>query len=144
MVVDAFVPLKALKGQMAELWIVDKHPEALKPDERPFWHLPEEAGKVLSNANVVFITGPALVEGGIDELLDAARGARRVVLAGPTASPWPPTFFDRGVDVLGGIRVLEGPKIMRVVGEGGSCYFFEGVAEKVCIVREVEPAHQKV
>ena len=139
--VGAFVPfIKALKGQVAELWIVDKHPEALKPDEQPLWRAPEQAAETLARADVVFITGSALVEGGIDELLDAAQGARRVVLAGPTASPWPPTFFARGVDVLGGIRVLDGAKMMQLIGEGGSGYFFTGAAEKVCIVRETEPA----
>lgn len=139
--VGAFVPfIKALKGQVADLWIVDKHPEALKPDERPLWRPPERAAEVLAQADVVFITGSALVEGGLDELLDAAQGARRVVLAGPTASPWPPSFFARGVDVLGGIRVLDGPRMMQVIGEGGSGYFFEDVAEKVCVVRKVQPA----
>ncbi len=135
--VGAFIPfIKALKDQVADLWIVDKHPEALKADEQPLWRPPERATEVLAGASVVIITGSALVEGGLDELLDAAHGARRVVLAGPTASPWPPTFFARGVDVLGGIRVLDGPRMLQVVSEGGSGYFFEDLAEKVCVVRE--------
>lgn len=139
--VGAFVPfIKALKGRVADLWIVDKHPEALKPDEQPFWRSPAQAAEVLSRASVVIITGSALVEGGLDELLDAAHAARRVVLAGPTASPWPPTFFARGVDVLGGIRVLNGLKMLQIVAEGGSGYFFEDVAEKICVVREIQPA----
>lgn len=122
---------------MADLWVVDQHREALKPDELPFWRPPAEAERVLSQAGVVVITGSALVEGGIDGLLEAASEARRVVLAGPTASPWPPPFFERGVDVLGGIRVLDGPAMMRVVAEGGSGYFFGGkVAERICVVRQ--------
>src|SRR4030065_50489 len=33
--VGAFVPfIKALKGRVARLWVVDKHPDALKGDER--------------------------------------------------------------------------------------------------------------
>ncbi|NIM20435.1 MAG: hypothetical protein GTO51_09420, partial [Candidatus Latescibacteria bacterium] len=51
-------------------------------------------------------------------------------------SPWPPTFFARGVDVLGGIRVLDGPKLMEIVGQGGSGYFFGREAEKICVVRD--------
>ena len=77
---------------------------------------------------------PLLLGGGLEELLDGARNARRVIMAGPTASPWPPTFFARGVHVLGGIRVKDGEKLLRVVSEGGSGYFFEDFAEKVCIV----------
>jgi uncharacterized protein (DUF4213/DUF364 family) len=134
--VGGFIPfIKALKGQVANLWVVDKHPEALKPDELPFWRPPEQAIETLSQASVVVITGSSLVEGGIESLLDAARSARRIVLAGPTASPWPPTFFARGVHVLGGIRVLDGPKLLQVVSEGGSGYFFQREAEKISVIR---------
>lgn len=135
--VGAFVPfIRALKGRVAELWVVDKHREALKADEMRLWRSPQQASEVLSQATVVVITGSALVEGGLDALLAAARPARRVVLAGPTASCWPPTFFARGVHVLGGIRVLNGNKLLQIVSEGGSGHFFAGAAEKVCIVRE--------
>jgi uncharacterized protein (DUF4213/DUF364 family) len=134
--VGGFVPfIKALKGQVANLWVVDKHPEALKPDELPFWRPPEQATETLSKASVVVITGSSLVEGGIEALLEAASGARRIVLAGPTASPWPPTFFAQGVHVLGGIRVLDGPRMLQIVSEGGSGYFFQREAEKVSVVR---------
>jgi uncharacterized protein len=135
--VGGFLPfIKALKGRVKALWVVDKHPEALKEDELVFWRAPEQAIETLSQASVVLITGSALVEGGIDDLLQAARNARRVILAGPTASPWAPPFFECGVDVLGGIRVLDGARMLQVVAEGGSGYFFENGAEKVCIVRE--------
>jgi uncharacterized protein (DUF4213/DUF364 family) len=135
--VGGFVPfIKALKGRVAGLWVIDKHPEALKADELSFWRPPEQALETLAQASVVVITGSSLVEGGLDGLLAAARGARRVVLAGPTASPWPPTFFRHGVHVLGGIQVQDGPKLLQVVSEGGSGYFFDKGAGKVCVVRE--------
>lgn len=135
--VGGFVPfIKALKGNVAQLWVIDKHPQALKPDEAAFWRSPEQAIETIAQASVVIITGSALVEGGLDDLLQAASGARAVILAGPTASPWPPPFFERGVHVLGGIRVLDQHKILQVVSEGGSGYFFETEAEKICLVRE--------
>jgi uncharacterized protein len=134
--VGALVPfIKTLKGRVAELWVIDKHPQALKADEQTLWRPPHEAQKVLAQASVVIITGSALVEGGLDSLLAAAQPARRVVLAGPTASPWPPTFFARGVHVLGGIRIHDGDAMLQLVSEGGSGYFFAGCSEKVCIVR---------
>lgn len=134
--VGAFVPfIKALKGKVASLTVIDKHAEALKADEKRLWCPPEVAAKILSRADVVIITGSTLVEGGTDNVLAAARGARRIVMAGPTASPWPPTFFARGVDVLGGIRVLDGAKLMEIVGQGGSGYFFGREAEKICVMR---------
>ncbi len=137
--VGAFSPfLRALKGRVADLTVVDAHPEALRDDEKPFWRAPDQSEQTLRAATVVLITGSALVEGGIDLLLAAARGARRVVLAGPTTALWPVPFFDRGVHVLAGIRVLDGPRLLRIVGEGGSGYFFEGAAEKMALVRATE------
>jgi uncharacterized protein (DUF4213/DUF364 family) len=136
--VGSFAPfIRALKAQGAPLSVVDRHPEALKADERPYWVPPERAADVLAAASLVIVTGSALVEGGIDDLLTSCRQARAVVLAGPTASPWPGPFFERGVTVLGGIRVLDGPRMLALVSEGGSGYFFDTVAEKVCVVREV-------
>jgi uncharacterized protein (DUF4213/DUF364 family) len=135
--VGGFTPfIKRLKGSVRELWILDKHSEALNPDETLFWRSTERAAEVLSKASIVVMTGSALVEGGVDDLLAAARRARKVVMAGPTASPWPLPFFERGVDVLGGIRILDGEKILQIVSEGGSGYFFDEAAEKVCIVPE--------
>jgi uncharacterized protein (DUF4213/DUF364 family) len=135
--VGAFIPfIKTLKTRVKALWIIDKHREALKPDELSLWRAPEQAAEVLARANVVLITGSALVEGGVDGLLAAASNARRVILAGPTASPWPPPFFAHGVHVLGGIRVQNAEKMLQLVSEGGSGYFFEGAAEKICLVRE--------
>lgn len=135
--VGGFVPfIKALKENVAQLWVIDKHPQALKPDEAAFWWAPEQAIETIAQADVVIITASALVEGGLDDLLTAAGRARMVVLAGPTASPWPPPFFERGVHVLGGIRILDQRKLLQVVSEGGSGYFFEKEAEKICLVRK--------
>jgi uncharacterized protein len=136
--VGAFTPfIKALKGRVASLAVVDKHPTALKASEAELWRSPERAPDTLSAADVVLITGSALVEGGLEGLLESAAGARCVVLAGPTASPWPPPFFARGVHVLAGVRIQDGPGAMRLVSEGGSGYaLFSKVGEKVGVVRE--------
>jgi uncharacterized protein len=135
--VGAFVPfIKQLRGKVQELWVIDKHPEALKSAELALLRAPTEAIATLACATVVIITGSALIEGGLDDLLAASARARVVALAGPTASPWPPTFFRRGVTLLGGIRITDGPRIMTLVSEGGSGYSFDSAAEKVVIVRD--------
>jgi uncharacterized protein (DUF4213/DUF364 family) len=77
-----------------------------------------------------------MVEGGLDELLSCCTGAREIVLAGPTASAWPEPFFKRGVTVMGGISINNPDRLLQVVSEGGSGYFFEGPARKIAIVRE--------
>jgi len=135
--VGAFTPfITKLKKRQTNLRIIDKHREALKGDELPLWVSPDNVTKVMPEADIAIITGSALVEGGMDELLDLCQDAREVVLAGPTASLWPQPFFDRGVTVMGGIRVKNGDEFMRLIAEGGSGYFFSGPAEKIAIVRD--------
>ncbi len=136
--VGAFIPfIKALKGQVIALSVVDKHPQALKPEEMEYWVSPEGANAALSRATVVIISASALVEGEIDGLLEAAAGARKVILAGPTAPLWPRPFFERGVDILGGIEVRDAARLLALVSEGGSgAFFFGHAAEKVSIIKE--------
>lgn len=135
--VGAFVPfIKSLRDEVAGLFVIDRHREALKEHELQFWRPPEVAPAVIAQADVVLITGSALIEGDLETLLDAAADARTVALAGPTASPWPPTFFEHGVDVLAGIRIQDGVEMLQLVSEAGSGYFFDSAAEKVSVVRE--------
>ena len=133
--VGAFVPfIKALKGRVAGLYVVDRHREALKPDEQAFWVAPERSAPVLGEASILIVSGSALVEGGIDELLRQSARARLRLLAGPTTPLWAPPWFRRGVGLLGGVRVLDPRALLEIVGQGGSGYFFEKAAEKACVV----------
>jgi putative heavy-metal chelation protein len=68
-------------------------------------------------------------------ILTWATAARRRVLAGPTAPLWPRPFFERGVHVLGGVRILDTAKLLTIVGQGGSGYMFAEAAQKACLVR---------
>lgn len=134
--VGAFIPfIKTLRGRVAKLQIVDKHAEALIPSERSMWVPQESATDTLANASVAIVSGSALVEGGIEELLAAAAPVRIRIMAGPTTPVWPGPFFTRGVDVLGGIRARNGRQLLDIVGQGGSGYFFEQAAEKCCVIR---------
>lgn len=134
--VGAFVPfIKKLKGRSKELYIIDKHPQALKEEERHLWRSPASIADIMPQADIVIITGSSMVEGGLDELLSACTKAREIILAGPTASMWPEPFFKRGVTVMGGISITDPDKLLQVVSEGGSGYFFTGFARKIAIIR---------
>jgi uncharacterized protein (DUF4213/DUF364 family) len=134
--VGAFIPfIKSLKGRVADLSVIDKHPGALKSDEQALWVSPERAPEALSKAGVVILSGSTLVEGGAEELLNLSKAARVRVMAGPTTPLWPRPFFSRGIDVLAGIEVLNGRDMLTIVGQGGSGYFFEKAARKTCVIK---------
>lgn len=133
--VGAFIPfIKKLKGRVSSLKVIDKHREALKPEEQTLWMPPERAAEALEPASVVILSGSTLVEGGIEELLSLSRAARVRVMAGPTTPLWPRPFFNRGIAILGGIRVLSGRDLLTIVGQGGSGYLFEQAAQKACVI----------
>jgi uncharacterized protein len=134
--VGAFVPfIKKLKSRSNELFIVDKHPQALKEDERHLWRSPASVPDIMPQADIVIITGSSMVEGGLDQLLAACTKAREIVLAGPTASMWPDPFFKKGVTVMAGIAVNDPDRLLQVVSEAGSGYFFGDYAQKMAIIR---------
>ena len=133
--VGAFIPfIKKLKGRVASIKVIDKHRDALKPEEQALWAPPESAAEVLKDASVVIFSGSTLVEGGIEELLSWSEAARVRVMAGPTTPLWPRPFFKHGIAILGGICVLNGRDLLTIVGQGGSGYFFETAARKACVI----------
>jgi uncharacterized protein (DUF4213/DUF364 family) len=115
------------------LWVLEKNPQALKADEMAFYWPAEEAPEVLTEADVVVISGSAIVHHSLDDLLGLFASAREVIVAGPTASMYPDPLFKRGVTVLGGIAIRDGEEMVRVVAEGGSGYFFGSSAEEVVL-----------
>lgn len=133
--VGAFAPfLGKLKGQVADLAVIDKHRDALGAEEHYLWVAPEQADQVLRRADVLIMSGSALVEGGIEDLIRLSPAARTRVLAGPTTPMWPTPFFAHGIDVLGGIRAVDAGALMQIAGEGGSGYLFEQTAFKICLL----------
>jgi uncharacterized protein (DUF4213/DUF364 family) len=82
--------------------------------------LPDTAcEQLVPEADVVVITGSALANGTLDRLLELAGDARAVAVVGPTASCLPDPLFSRGADYVGGIRIRDADRAMRILSEGG-------------------------
>jgi uncharacterized protein (DUF4213/DUF364 family) len=67
----------------------------------------------------VLITGTAIANGTIDHLLDLSKRAREVAIIGASAGILPEVLFERGVTVIGGVKVTDADRMMQVVSEGG-------------------------
>ncbi|MFQ5763245.1 MAG: Rossmann-like domain-containing protein [Candidatus Bathyarchaeia archaeon] len=76
----------------------------------------------LKEADVVVVTGSAIVNQTIDTVLSTAKNARERIVVGPTASLLPQPFFKRGVTVMGGLRILNADCMLNIVGEAGGAY----------------------
>ena len=109
-----------------KLWVIEQRPRE--------GDLPAEAAEeILPQADVVGLTGTSFINHTIEKLLELSRG-RFIVMVGPT-SPLSPVLFDYGVDVIGGVRVVEPEKAIRYISEGAMFKQIEGV-ELVNMVRQ--------
>ena len=134
--VGAFVPfIRQLKALEKDFVVLEKEPRALKGDELRYFRPASERSQVLARSDVVILTGATIVNHTIDEILSFIPSSAQVVLAGPTASMVPTAFFRRGVNFLGGIRIIEAEKAMRILAEGGSGYhLFREAAQKILLI----------
>lgn len=93
----------------------------------------EEAFAQLRHCDVAIITATALVFGDIDGLLEAASGCREVALVGASTPLAAAVFAPRGVTLLSGVVVVDGPGMLQVVGGGAGTKAFGARVRKVNI-----------
>ncbi len=117
-VVGHFPWIPRLQDVARKLWVIEQRPGE---GELP----PEAAEEILPKADVVGITGTAFINHTIERLLELSRPSF-TALIGPT-SPLSPVLFDYGVDVIGGVKVIEPEKVIRSISEGAIFTQVEGV-----------------
>jgi uncharacterized protein (DUF4213/DUF364 family) len=103
-----FVP--ELRASVRMLWVLELEPGT--------GDLPAKtASEILPLADVVGITGSALLNGTIDGLLSLCRKTALVVVMGPSAPP-SPIWFDFGVDVVATSIVTNPPAVLEALSQG--------------------------
>ncbi|MCX8117226.1 MAG: DUF364 domain-containing protein [Desulfobacterota bacterium] len=121
--VGAFGPyIKRLKVMGIPFYVVEKNQAALRPDEMRYFIPETEMKGAIENAQVVIITGTALVNHTIDSILSSIDKGSRTAIIGPTASLLPDAFFKRGVRVMAGVRILNPDLMLKILMQGGSAY----------------------
>jgi uncharacterized protein (DUF4213/DUF364 family) len=135
--VGAFVPfLKELKRRGQPYLVVEQDPTLLKPDELPFYRPAAAAREILPEADVMLITGSALVNETLEDLLAFARPAARVTVVGPTVGLLPDALLARGADILGGVRITAPDDFLDLLAEaGGAPQFLGRSAQKIVLAR---------
>jgi len=102
--------------------------------------LPDTAcEEILPKADIVIVTGSALVNGTMDRLLQLSRTAREVGVVGPSSSVIPEPLFKRGVTAMAGIRVTNAERLLQVISEGGGVPQFKGACRQVIIKPRTMP-----
>jgi uncharacterized protein (DUF4213/DUF364 family) len=112
-----FIP--RLRPAVEELWVLEHHPQ---PGEFPA----ERAADLLPQADVIAITGTALINHTLQELLPLCRPEALVMILGPS-TPLSPVLFRHGATVLAGTLVVDPAAALRCLGQGATFQQIEGV-----------------
>jgi uncharacterized protein (DUF4213/DUF364 family) len=105
-----FVP--RLRDKVGQLWVLERH-----PSEGELFS--DEASRVLPQADVVAITGTALINHTLDGLLALCREHSAVMVLGPS-TPLSPVLFDYGVDVVSGTQVVDVDLVLKLISQGAT------------------------
>ncbi len=121
--VGAFGPyIRRLKMMGNPFFIVERSMQTLRPDEMRYYKPESEMSFALKKSNVVIVTGTAIVNHSIDTILSVVGNSKRTAIIGPTASMIPDAFFERSVNVIAGIRIVEPDLMIKILKQGGSAY----------------------
>ena len=112
-----FIP--QLQQVVKQLWVLEQRPTK---NEYPADAAPE----LLPRADLVAITGTAIINGTMESLLKQCQSRSTIMVLGPS-TPLSPVLFDYGVDILSGSRVTNEEAVLRTVGQSASFRQVEGV-----------------
>ena len=134
--VGAFGPyIRRLKMMGNPFFVIERNPETLRPDEMKFFRPESEMGTTLERSAVAILTGTAIVNHSIDNILPHITKSKRTAIIGPTASMIPDAFFRRGVSVMAGVRISDAARMSRILRQGGSAYhLLNGCCEKIAFI----------
>jgi hypothetical protein len=107
-----------LRTAAAELWVIEKYPaEGEYPDAA--------AADLIPRAEVVALTGSALINHTLDGLLSLCRTGAMVLVLGPS-TPLSPVLFDHGATIICGARVIDEEMASRAIRQGATFQQVEG------------------
>jgi uncharacterized protein (DUF4213/DUF364 family) len=117
--VGHFPFISKLRDQVGQLWVIEQRPSE---GEYPA----ESAADLISQADVVALTGSALVNHTLDGLLALCKPDSLVMVLGPS-TPLSPVMFEHGATIISGARVVDEVAVMHTVGQGATFQQVEGV-----------------
>jgi len=112
-----FIP--DLRRTAGQLWVLEQHPTE---GEYPA----ESAAELIPQADVVALTGTALINHTLDGLLELCRADAMVMVLGPS-TPLSPVLFQHGATYISGTQVLDEAAVLRAVAQGAIFQQVEGV-----------------
>lgn len=111
-VVGHFPFIPKLRDAASQLWVIEKYPAE---GEHPASAAPE----LIPRAEVVALTGSALINHTLDGLLVLCSPGSLVVILGPS-TPLSPVLFQHGATIISGAQVIDEELTLRAVAQGAT------------------------
>ncbi|NLA76175.1 MAG: DUF364 domain-containing protein [Deltaproteobacteria bacterium] len=107
------------------LWVIEKNP---KPGDYP----EEKAKELIPEADVLAITGTAITNHTIEELLKLKNKNTYTIVLGDSAI-LSPVLFDYGVDAIAGTKVLDPDLALRCISQGANFRQVKGIRKLIML-----------
>jgi hypothetical protein len=112
-----FIP--KLRDKVGRLWVIEQRPSQ---GEYPA----SAAADLIPQADVVALTGSALINHTLEGLLALCRRESLVMILGPS-TPLSPVMFEHGAAMVSGARVTDEAAVLRTAAQGATFQQVEGV-----------------
>ncbi len=112
-----FIP--RLRDVAQNLWVIEQNPAE---DEYPAL----SADEFIPQADVVALTGSALINHTLDDLLSLCDPDALVVILGPS-TPLSPILFDHGANIIAGSQVIDENAVLNCISQGATFQQVSGV-----------------
>jgi uncharacterized protein (DUF4213/DUF364 family) len=110
------------------LWVLEKNP---RPGDIPA----QEAAPYLAKAEIIAITGSAVVNGSMEDELSMCNPNATIMILGPS-TPLSEVFFKHNVSILSGSQVVDEEKALLTIEQGGSFSQILGV-KRITVFKKV-------
>jgi len=111
-----------LRSKAKNLWVIEK-------SQRPGDYAEDDAEKYLPLSDIIAISSTTLINHTLPGLLSLCSEKSLKMLLGPT-TPMSRVFFDYGIDIVSGSRVIDEDKALKYISEGAN---FRQLKQTGCI-----------
>ena len=130
-VIGHFPFVERLRALAGNLWVIEQNPQE--------GDLPEQAAEdYLPQADVIAITGTALINHTFDKLLSLCSARSLVMMLGPS-TPLSPVLFQYGIQMSSGAKIVDEPAALKTIQQGASFPQVKGVR-----LLTLTPSHQRI
>lgn len=130
--------IRKLSQQHCQLQVLELDEQAFDEESKIFYVPAEKSVEVFKQSDIAIITGSALANNTMDQLLLEIPAHVQIIVVGPSGGVIPEVLFDKNVSIIGATRVINNKMLFQMIAEGASGYhlFQCGAAQKICILNE--------